>query len=78
MNLIIIFSVTETDAITVDSTTARKPIYTREGLTTNTYDKGSVVLNMMRYYVGDEKFRRAMNIYITEQPAQTCCYKEPA
>jgi aminopeptidase N len=53
-------------AITVDSTTARKPIYTREGLGTNTYDKGSVVLNMMRYYVGDEKFRRAMNIYITK------------
>lgn len=54
------------DAIRVDSTTARKPIYNREGLTTNTYDKGSVVLNMMRYIAGDEKFRKTMNIYITK------------
>src|SRR4030095_706605 len=54
------------DAIRVDSTSARKPIYIREGLTTNTYDKGSVVLNMLRYLVGDEKFWKAMNIYITK------------
>lgn len=54
------------DAIRVDSATARKPIYNREGLTTNTYDKGSVVLNMMRYIAGDEKFRKTMNIYITK------------
>jgi aminopeptidase N len=54
------------DAIKVDSTTARKPIYTREGLTTNTYDKGSFVLNMLRYLVGDEKFWKTMNIYITK------------
>ncbi|HMQ78661.1 MAG TPA: M1 family aminopeptidase [Ignavibacteria bacterium] len=53
------------DAIKVDSTT-RKPIYIREGLTTNTYDKGSVVLNMLRYLVGDEKFRKTMNIFITK------------
>lgn len=53
------------DAIKADST-VRKPIYTREGLTTNTYDKGSVVLNMLRNLIGDEKFRKAMNIYITE------------
>ena len=51
------------DAIKVDSTN-RKPIYTREGLITNTYDKGSVVLNMLRYLVGDEKFRKTMNIFI--------------
>jgi aminopeptidase N len=54
------------DAIKVDSTTARKPIYTREGLTTNTYDKGSAVLNMLRYLVGDEKFQKTMNLYITK------------
>lgn len=54
------------DAIRVDSTSSRKPIYVRDGLTTNTYDKGSVVLNMLRYMVGDEKFWKAMNIYITK------------
>lgn len=54
------------DAIKADSTTARKQIYNREGLTVNTYDKGSVVLNMLRNLVGDEKFRKTMNIYITK------------
>lgn len=53
-------------AINADSVTARKPIYIREGLTTNTYDKGSVVLNMLRYLLGDETFWKAMNIYITK------------
>ena len=54
------------DAIKADSLTARKPIYTREGLGVNTYDKGSVVLNMLRKKIGDEKFWKAMNIYITD------------
>lgn len=54
------------DAIKVDSTTARKPIYIRSGLTTNTYDKGSVVLNMLRYLLGDDMFWKSMNIYITK------------
>ena len=53
------------DAIKADSS-IRKPIYIREGLTTNTYDKGSVVLNMLRNLIGDEKFRKTMNIYITK------------
>ncbi len=50
-------------AISADST-IRKPIYIRDGLTTNTYDKGSVVLNMLRNMIGDDKFRKTMNIYI--------------
>jgi len=53
-------------SIKADSTVARKPIYTREGLGVNTYDKGSVVLNMLRKLLGDEKFRKAMNIYVTD------------
>jgi aminopeptidase N len=53
------------DAIKADST-IRKPIYTREGLTTNTYDKGSVVLNMLRNLLGDARFSGAMNTYITQ------------
>ncbi|HEY3251687.1 MAG TPA: M1 family metallopeptidase, partial [Ignavibacteria bacterium] len=53
-------------AITADSTTARKPIYIRDGLGVNTYDKGSVVLNMLRKLIGDDKFWKAMYIYITE------------
>jgi aminopeptidase N len=51
------------NAIEADSTT-RKPIYTRRGLTVNTYDKGSVVLHMLRYLMGDEDFQKAMNLYI--------------
>ena len=51
-------------AISVDSTN-RKPIYIRDGLTTNTYDKGSVVLNMLRNMVGEDKFRKTMNIFIS-------------
>lgn len=53
------------DAIKVDSTN-RKPIYIREGLTTNTYDKGSVVLNMLRYLLGEDLFATALNIFITK------------
>lgn len=53
------------NAINTDTVT-RRPIYTRRGLTVNTYDKGSVVLNMLRYLMGDDDFRKAMNIYITK------------
>ncbi len=53
------------NAIETDTST-RRPIYTRRGLTVNTYDKGSVVLNMLRYLMGDENFKKAMNIYITK------------
>ncbi|MBE2226916.1 MAG: HEAT repeat domain-containing protein [Ignavibacteria bacterium] len=53
------------NAIKADST-SRKPIYIRDGLTTNTYDKGSVVLNMLRNMIGDDKFRKTMNLYITK------------
>lgn len=44
----------------------RLPIYTRNGLTTNTYSKGAVVLSMLRNLIGDEKFRKMMNIYINQ------------
>jgi len=53
-------------AIEADSTVARKPIYSREGLTVNTYDKGSVVLNMLHNLLGDDVFWKAMNTYITD------------
>lgn len=57
-------------AIWADSLVARKPIYTRDGLGVNTYSKGSVVLNMLRFVLGDEIFRKAMNSYITENQYQ--------
>jgi aminopeptidase N len=65
------------DAVKVDSTN-RKPIYIREGLTTNTYDKGSVVLNMLRYMVGEEKFRKTMNIFITKNQFKPVVTKDLA
>jgi len=58
------------DAIKADSTTARKPIYMASGLSVNTYDKGSVVLNMLRYQLGNERFRKAMNLYIEQNKYQ--------
>lgn len=53
------------EALNADSL-SRRPIYTRSGPTANTYDKGSIVLNMLRWMIGDEKFRKTMNIYITQ------------
>jgi aminopeptidase N len=50
----------ETDSID------RRPIYTDEGLAVYAYDKGAVVLNMLRYLMGEDNFREAMNIYITK------------
>ena len=52
-------------AVNADSVVARKPIYARDGLGVNTYDKGAVVLNMLRNQLGTENFWKAMNIYIT-------------
>ena len=56
-------------AVLADSTN-RKSIYTRDGLTVNTYSKGSVVLNMLRNQLGVEKFRKALNLYITKNEFQ--------
>ncbi|MCI0450441.1 MAG: HEAT repeat domain-containing protein [Chlorobi bacterium] len=58
------------DAIKADSTKSRKPIYIRHGLTENTYDKGSVVLNMMRNLIGEENFWKMINLYITKNKHQ--------
>ncbi|MGA2668095.1 MAG: M1 family aminopeptidase [Ignavibacteria bacterium] len=52
-------------AIKADSTT-RRPIYTDEPLTANSYDKGSVVLNMLRNIRGERDFWKALNVYITD------------
>jgi len=54
------------NAINTDSSVSRIPIYTREGHGANSYDKGSVVLNMLRKLIGDDKFWKAVNIYITD------------
>ncbi len=64
------------DAIKADSTVARKPIYIRHGLGVNTYDKGSVVLNMLLNELGDENFWKAMNIYITKKQFQNVVTKD--
>ena len=53
-----------------DSVVLRRPIYSPKGLTVNTYDKGSVVMNMLRYTLGDSTFWKAMNIYITDNQFQ--------
>jgi aminopeptidase N len=53
------------NALGADSTT-RRPIYTNRGLTANTYDKGACILDMLRYILGDEDFKQALNIYINK------------
>ena len=52
-------------AIEADSTD-RRPIYTDTGLYVYAYDKAAVVLNMLRYLMGGDDFRKGMNIYITQ------------
>jgi aminopeptidase N len=52
-------------ALEVDSL-VRKPIYTDTTYVEYVYDKGSVVLNMLRYLMGDDDFWKGMNIYITK------------
>ncbi|MCX7878026.1 MAG: M1 family aminopeptidase [Ignavibacteria bacterium] len=51
-------------AIWTDSAVSRKPVYSNEGHSANTYGKGSVVLNMLRYLIGDDNFRNFINAYI--------------
>jgi len=53
-------------AIWTDLNIYRKPVHTHNGHVANIYSKGSVVLNMLRYLIGDENFRKAMNLYILE------------
>lgn len=53
------------NAIETDSA-VRRPIYTNEALTANSYDKGAVVLNMLRYLMGNDDYRKAMHNYITK------------
>lgn len=44
----------------------RRPIYTNHAVSTNSYDKGACVLNMLRYMLGDDDFKHALNIFITK------------
>jgi aminopeptidase N len=53
------------EAIAADSMN-RRPIYTDEPLTVNSYNKASVVLNMIRYIRGEKDFWKALNVYITD------------
>jgi aminopeptidase N len=64
------------NAIEADSTVRRVPIYTRDDLTVNTYDKGSVVLHMLRYLMGNDDFWKAMNIYITKNQFKNVVTKD--
>jgi aminopeptidase N len=52
-------------AIEADSAD-RRPIYIDTGLYVYAYDKAAVVLNMLRYIMGDDDFWNGMNIYITQ------------
>ena len=51
-------------------TFSRRPIYTTRGLTNNTYDKGACVLHMLRYVMGENDFKKGLNIYITKHQFQ--------
>jgi len=62
------------EVLEVDSI-KRMPIYTRHGLTTNTYSKGALVLNMLRHQMGDEMFKKALNNYITKYEYQNVVTK---
>lgn len=54
------------DASIAEDSVKRLPIYGEDRPTANVYDKGSVVLNMLRNIMGDEFFWKGMKNYITK------------
>ena len=38
---------------------------------THSYDKGGLILHMLRNYVGDEAFFKALNVYLTDNEYQS-------
>jgi aminopeptidase N len=54
------------DASIAEDSVKSVPIYGEDRPSANVYDKGSVVLNMLRNIMGDEFFWKAMNNYITK------------
>jgi aminopeptidase N len=64
--------------ITVDTTRGRKPIVSVESYGENIYPRGSAVLHMLRFILGDSLFWKSINHYITKyqfQPVETNDFK---
>jgi aminopeptidase N len=60
--------------VAVDTTRGRKPIVSVESYGENVYPRGSAVLHMLRFLIGDDLYQRAIKHYITKhafQPVET-------
>ncbi|TSA24721.1 hypothetical protein D4R75_00850 [bacterium] len=60
--------------VVVDTTRGRKPIVSVESYGENVYPRGSAVLHMLRFLIGDDLYQRAIKHYITKhafQPVET-------
>ncbi len=60
--------------IIVDTTRGRKPIVSVESYGENVYPRGSEVLHMLRFLLGDDLYRKAIKYYITKnafKPVET-------
>ena len=60
--------------VVVDTTRGRKPIVSVESYGENVYPRGSAVLHMLRFLLGDDLYHRAIKHYITTfqfQPVET-------
>jgi aminopeptidase N len=60
--------------IRVDSTRGRKPIMSVNSYSENVYPRGSAVLHMLRFVLGDDLYHRAIQYYVTQhefEPVET-------
>jgi len=60
--------------IRIDTTRGRKPIFSVDSYSENVYPRGSAVLDMLRFVLGDQLYHRAIQHYVTKyefQPVNT-------
>jgi aminopeptidase N len=57
--------------INIDRALGRKPVVSQGTYTTNVYPRGSAILHMLRFTLGDSLFWRAINFYATTYRFQT-------
>lgn len=65
-------------ALDVDKTQGRKPVVSENSYGTNVYSRGSTILHMLRFLLGDHLFWKTINHYITKyqfQPVETNDFK---
>jgi aminopeptidase N len=68
----------QNNGINVDKSQGRKPVVSENSFGTNVYSRGSTILHMLRFLLGEQLFWKAINHYITKfqfQPVETNDFK---